>query len=55
MSIPGMPPFGAAGAGGNSQMQGLSEQEQNMVKMVSTLFSIFLRARNVSSGSTRAN
>ncbi|CRG87476.1 Mitochondrial import inner membrane translocase subunit tim22 [Talaromyces islandicus] len=34
MSIPGMPPFGAAGAGGNPQMQGLSEQEQKMVKMM---------------------
>jgi hypothetical protein len=41
MSIPGMPPFGTPGAGGNPQMEGLSEKEQSMVKMVSALFSFF--------------
>lgn len=41
MSIPGMPPFGTPGAGGNPQMEGLSEKEQAMVKMVSALFSFF--------------
>lgn len=43
-----MPPLGTPGAGGNSQMQGLSEKEQSMVKMVSSLLFLFLtRARCV--------
>lgn len=34
MSFPGMTPPGIGGAGGGSNMQGMTEQEQAMVKMV---------------------
>lgn len=37
MSFPGFPPMGGAGAGANA---GMSEQEQNMIKMVCITFDL---------------